>query len=176
MHPLIGTTLTAFCILLKHVSGIDRFIVSTVCDMRKRFSSDCNYLTAGPLTNMLPVKATFGASDTVWKQINRVSRAWRRSKRVATCPWIALEKEEGLAIAGPPPIQYEFITLAEVEQCESVGVPWTALMDKGRELDCKWSFDPSADGELRLILAEQPDGTLEGCLRYRTDVLPVDKV
>ncbi|KAJ3034927.1 hypothetical protein HDV00_004537 [Rhizophlyctis rosea] len=174
-----GVCLAAFAVLLKHISGSDKFLVGLTQSYRH------NGLLVGPLTDTVPLKVEFRKGTTFNSVFGVLSKEMKEARRFgATCPLSVIKSK--LGARWNLPVRFEFVPFQEAEgwRMKGLGVEDLTLHERSggdgvgqqaHKWQRLWSVDETAAYDLKLVLVEGHD-TLSGGIRYRKDRFDEEKV
>ncbi|KAJ3292741.1 hypothetical protein HK104_005074 [Borealophlyctis nickersoniae] len=187
--------LAAFAVLLKHVSGNDKFLVGITQSYRH------NGVLVGPLSDTVPLKVDFTRKGTTFNSLFGIlSKELKEARRFGiACPSSVIQRQ--LGIEGGIPVRFEFIPFRDAEMWRQKGLSNDDILlgqyvapSKGGaeesassagggvagggasgESDRLWSVDEQTDFDLKLVLVEGQNSILGG-MRYRKDKFDEEKV
>ncbi|KAI9329289.1 hypothetical protein BDR26DRAFT_872754, partial [Obelidium mucronatum] len=191
--------LTAFAVMLKHISGQEKFLLGTHENIRHASSVLC-----GPLTDIIPVPFDFSPSKepTFNSILAQVQKVLKGSSRVtAETPFAKVAKALGLSDASGDtgfPIQFQYFTEKETHAWRHAGLSTRDLLgmkvfnshDAGHQkqgesgtgslgfvdLERIWTVNEAQSGcEFKLTLVEDAD-EIVGAVQYRRAVYDEEKV
>ena len=160
--------LAAFAVLLKHISGSDKFLIGLTQSYRH------NSLLVGPLTDTVPLKVELRRNTTFNSLFGLLDKEMKEARRFgAVCPLSTIKSKLDV---GDLPIQYEFIPFRDMETWKSKGLTVDDMIQRitvepeantgARRL---WSVDESDGCNIKLVLAEGQE-FISGGIRYRKDL------
>eukprot|EP00842_Homolaphlyctis_polyrhiza_P005724 jgi/Hompol1/6152/HPOL_002607-RA len=171
--------LAAYSVLLKHISGNDKFLVGITQSFR-RYG-----LFVGPLTDTMPIRVDLSKHgmtfDSLFASLFKVFDNTKRHGVACTQHQIATT----FNVSGDLNARFEFFDLKDTKAWTKKGLTISDLLQKcepcfhvgGLSTERIWADDQTDQYDLKLVLAETPAG-LEGGMRFlrsRFDESKVEK-
>ncbi|KAJ3015057.1 hypothetical protein HKX48_004800 [Thoreauomyces humboldtii] len=173
-----ATVLTAFAILLKHITGSDRFLLGFVQSFRR------NGLLVGPVTDTFPLKVDLTRKGCTFTSVfSQLARAATQTRRYgAACPMAKIATELDLPRTAPP-VQFEYVSFRDAEVYRAAGLSPEALLPpsaRGADAavdpsDPLWVVDETDPCAFKLMLVETAT-ELRGGFVFRNDTFKQDQV
>ncbi|TPX38197.1 hypothetical protein SmJEL517_g00227 [Synchytrium microbalum] len=164
-HP-DAVCLAAFSILLKHIAGMEKYVVGITQDLRTKDIDEI-----GPYTNTLPLKIHFPQTgttfhDLVLKLIHRLQHIHAHARH---CPAPLVARQVGGLPCQGPPVRFQYIRRRElagldISEAELLQLPSSAALKSS----LLWSASDDLV-DLKFTVVETAQGGLIGALRYRRD-------
>ncbi|KAJ3054921.1 hypothetical protein HK097_000337 [Rhizophlyctis rosea] len=158
--------LAAFAVLLKHISGSQKFLLGL------RQSYRHNGLLVGPLSDTVPLKVEFRRGTTFNSLFGMLEKGMKEARRFgAVCP---LSTIRGVLDARwDLPIQFEFISFRDAETWKSKGLTVNDIIHAseggtGSATQRVWSMNEADGCDLKLVLVEGQE-SISGGIKYRKD-------
>jgi hypothetical protein len=185
--------LTVYCVILRHISGIDKFTLGVVIDMR--FSSNHEKKAiVGPITEVLPLKIDLSEPDLSFKKLflTLFRTIIEAHGNASTCTLLSINRitKQSLDL----PVRFRFVCEKEVEFWRSQGLEVRELLPKDPTLiypevfdphstnpykkayfDKLWSIGEYESVNLKLVLVEA-DGQIKGGMYFRKDRFDIERV
>jgi hypothetical protein len=170
--------LAAFAVLMKHISGRDKFLLGVPTNFRNPG------LILGPLTDIYPIKIDLSKKNKSFSSLfTSIFRIFNQIKRHSfSCPSSVISEKFGV---GPNfPIQFEFVTLAELNYYKTIGLSINDILSPqeiheerfGSVLTEKlWSDNKNDQFDIRFVMVEHENG-LECGVRFRKDRFDPEKI
>ncbi|KAI8826548.1 uncharacterized protein EV422DRAFT_562607 [Fimicolochytrium jonesii] len=163
--------LSAFAIVLKHISGSDKYLLGLTHSFRR------NGLAVGPVSDTFPVKIDLTRKGITFSALfGSVSRSIRAARRCgAGTPSWKIPTPSATAL----PIVFEYTPQKEAEMWRSYGLsPADILLHAASSSSdgVSWTHDETSHAHVKLHLIETGEGTIVGGLRYRRDVYEDEQV
>ncbi|KAJ3381178.1 hypothetical protein HDU92_005546 [Lobulomyces angularis] len=162
--------LACFGVLLRHITGVDKFLIGLVQDYRKN-----TFL--GPLSDTLPIKIDLSEKDKTFNSL--VLQLWTSLKKAnengLACPSLVINENLNY---GKLPIQFEFVNFSTVEELKTLGISEDDLLQQ-KEADERfqrlWSINETEPYDLKLKIIDL-NTELRCIFSFKTDIYSAEKV
>ncbi|ORY48747.1 hypothetical protein BCR33DRAFT_714469 [Rhizoclosmatium globosum] len=177
--------LTAFAVMLKHISGHEKFLLGSHEPLRTH--TTC---LVGPLTDIVPIPFDFSSAKeaTFNSLLSHVHRVLKSSAKVTETPFA--KTAETLGIPTDFPVQFQYFPEKETHALRHAGLSTRDLLgmrvfaaheNKGEdvivEMERLWSVNEGSQRgcEFKLTLVEDAD-EIVGVIQYRRALYDEEKV
>lgn len=175
LKPCDAACLSAFGVLLRHVTGLEDFLIGNHVSFRHHEA------TVGPLSDMLPVTFNLKGAGLAFNQLlGNVIHQIRRSRRYGfDFPSLTLQSE--LQVGPNMPVQFQYITFAEAQRWKAAGMTLEdvlmlpSLVEEKSGWSRLWSYSRGQQFDLKLTLVEQEEAIIGG-FHYRAGRFDAEKV
>lgn len=154
----------AFCVLLRHISGQDKFSIGLTQSYRYRD------MLIGPVSDTVPLKIDLSRKNLQFHSLfSKMYRGLYHARQQGTaCPLTKIAKK--YLHVKHLPIRLEYISYKEYCHWEKVGISVDDLMDTSTSSNYSklWTLNENDTFDLKLILVEKQD-TIEGGFLYRSE-------
>ncbi|KAJ3189647.1 hypothetical protein HK101_008811 [Irineochytrium annulatum] len=174
--------LSAFQVMLKHISGCDKFLIGVRESLRK------NGVLVGPLSDVMPLRVDLTRKGVTFNSLLvSVIKSLRDLKRHgAGCPFESLAWK--FECDARFPIQFEFVSDRETQQWKEAGLSVPDILARRRtdeyarggsdvpaKVERLWAVNESDQFDIKLIVVEDGDDICGGMV-YRRDKYDEEKV
>ncbi|KAJ3416039.1 hypothetical protein HDV05_003398 [Chytridiales sp. JEL 0842] len=182
--------LAAFAVLLKHISGSDKFLIGLNTSHRK------SGVLVGPLSSIVPLKIDMGSktstSTTTFNSLlMSITRSLRENRKyLSDCPFANVAQKFNLESKFS--VQFEYISQRELESWRVAGLDtrdaismqgtYTPLGGGVSEAEAEmyaqrmWSVNEQSTFDLKMIIVEDEGEVMVGGVQYRRDRFEEEKV
>ena len=180
-HPLDAVCLAAFGVLMKHISGTDKFLIGVNLSLRK------DGILPGPLTDTVPAKIDFGGKGVCFNSLlDNLTKSLHNSKKiVAESPFSSAARV--LNLPNNFPVLFEFINYNETKKWKNSGLTSKDILametssikviheDMEVRVDRLWSRADYQSHDIKLVLVEEAEEIVGG-IYYNKNVYDEEKV
>ncbi|RKO93268.1 hypothetical protein BDK51DRAFT_19033, partial [Blyttiomyces helicus] len=173
--------LAAFGVLLKHISGSDKFLIGLTQTYRR------NGLIVGPLTDTIPIKIDLSRRGSTFNGLfATLSRTLKEARRFgAVCPMSTLARKIG--IAETLPVRFEFVPFHDTEAWAKRGLGVRDLLlsddvvlggddaDSALVAERLWAASEQDQFDVKLVMVEEAK-CISGGMRFRRDRFDEEKI
>ena len=161
--------MAAFCVLLRHISGQDKFSIGLTQSYRYRD------MLVGPVSDTVPLKIDLTKKRLEFRSLfSKMYRGmYHALHQGAACPLYKIAKK--YSHVGHLPIRFEYISYKDFQRWQKAGITIEDLMDesvnasnKGLGFTKLWTLNESDPFDLKLVLVETKD-SIEGGFVYRPE-------
>lgn len=170
--------LAAFSVLMRHISGMEKFLIGITYSFRYPGS------VVGPLSDTLPIKLDLSQKsltfDALFADLFKIFHHIKIHGKSCPSPFIA----RTLEMPADPPVRFEFITNAQRQEWERLGFKLDDIFYEN-QTNCKefaklvshrvWAINEQDDYDLKFIIIEN-GSALEAGIRYRSDRFSSEKI
>ncbi|TPX61238.1 hypothetical protein SpCBS45565_g07308 [Spizellomyces sp. 'palustris'] len=175
--------LAAYSVLLKHISGCDKYLLGVLQSFRR------NGLLIGPVSDIFPVKVDLTRKGITFNSLlGTLSRTMKELRRYgAACPLSTIQSQ--LGIAKSLPVQFEYIPYRDAEHWIEKGLEVSDLLllptsvnaqqntaeATTLKMERRWFSQETNPFDVKLVLVETSTSLIGG-IRYRQNKFDVEQV